>query len=79
MDGIFKGHINYITIFTGPIERLKAPEGNIDQLSVHLAELDRFLAERVMPTILAVNVSEPDKHGWMTFGSCGGPLTSRSG
>jgi 4-hydroxybutyrate CoA-transferase len=35
MDGSFKGHVNYITIFTGPVERLKAPEGNIDQLSVH--------------------------------------------
>lgn len=72
MDGGFKGHINYITIFTGPVERIKAPEGNIDQLSVHLGELDRFLVERVKPTIVAVNVSEPDKHGWMTFGPCGG-------
>ena len=72
MDGSFKGHVNYITIFTGPVERLKAPEGNIDQLSVHLGELDRFLVERVRPNVVAVNVSEPDKHGWMTFGPCGG-------
>ena len=71
-DGHFRGHINYNTIFTGGYERFKAPEGNINQLSVHLAESDRFVEERVKPDVLAVNVSVPDKHGWMTFGSCGG-------
>jgi 4-hydroxybutyrate CoA-transferase len=72
MNGEFKGHINYSTIFTGPFERAKAAEGNISQLSVHLGESDRYLTERVRPNVLAVNVSEPDKHGYMTFGPCGG-------
>jgi len=72
LDGHFKGHINYVTIFTGGYERFKAPEGNINQLSVHLAESDRFVQERVKPDVLAVNVSAPDKRGWMTFGACGG-------
>ena len=71
-DGDFKGHINYTTIFSGGYERLKATEGNINQMSVHLAECDRFVEERVKPDVLAVNVSPPDKHGWMTFGVCGG-------
>lgn len=71
-DGHFKGHINYTTIFSGGYERLKAAEGNINQMSVHLAECDRFVEERVQPDVLAVNVSVPDKHGWMTFGACGG-------
>jgi acyl-CoA hydrolase len=71
-DGEFKGHINYHTLFTGPYERLKAPEGNINQLSVHLAETERYLEERVRPSVLAVNVSAPDAHGWMTFGPLGG-------
>lgn len=72
MNGDFKGKINYHTIFTGPYERLKAPEGNINQMSVHLAEADRFIQERVKPDVLAIHVSAPDKHGWMTFGPCGG-------
>jgi len=72
LGGDYKGHINYTTIFTGPYERLKAAEGNINQLSVHLAESDRFVEERVKPDVLAINVSPPDKHGWMTFGACGG-------
>ena len=72
LNGEFKGHINYSTIFTGPYERIKTGEGNVDQLSVHLGELDRYLAERVKPDVLAVNVSEPDQHGYMTFGPCGG-------
>jgi 4-hydroxybutyrate CoA-transferase len=71
-DGEFKGHINYSTIFTGGYERFKAAEGNINQMSVHLAECDRFVEERVKPDVMAVNVSPPDKHGWMTFGVCGG-------
>lgn len=71
-DGEFKGHINYSTIFSGGYERLKATEGNINQMSVHLAECDRFVEERVKPDVLAINVSPPDKHGWMTFGVCGG-------
>ncbi len=75
MDGDFRGHINYHTVFSGGFERLKAPEGNINQLSVHLAESDRFVEERVKPDVLAVNVSPPDKHGWMTFGPCGGMAT----
>jgi 4-hydroxybutyrate CoA-transferase len=41
-------------------------------MSVHLAESDRFVEERVKPDVLAVNVSPPDKRGWMTFGICGG-------
>ena len=72
LNGEFKGHINYSTIFTGPYERLKTIEGNVEQLSVHLGELDRYLAERVKPDVLAINVSEPDEHGYMTFGPCGG-------
>jgi 4-hydroxybutyrate CoA-transferase len=71
-DGDFKGHINYSTIFSGGYERLKAVEGNINQMSVHLAECDRFVEERVKPDVMAVNVSVPDKHGWMTYGPCGG-------
>ena len=66
-DGDYKGHINYSTIFSGGYERLKAVEGNINQMSVHLAECDRFVEERVKPDILAVNVSPPDKHGWNDF------------
>ncbi len=72
LDGQMKGRINYHTAFTGPYERAKAPEGNINQMSLHLAEIDRFLQERAKPNVLAVNVSPPDKHGWMTFGPCGG-------
>ncbi|MCB0932380.1 MAG: hypothetical protein KDB71_10825 [Mycobacterium sp.] len=72
LDGEMKGRINYHTIFTGRFERMKAPEGNVNQLSVHLAETDRFIRERAKPTVLSVNVSPPDKHGWMTFGPCGG-------
>ena len=72
LDGDLKGKVNYHTIFTGPFERMKAHEGNINQMSVHLAEVDRFLQERAQPTILAVNVSPPDKHGYMTYGPCGG-------
>lgn len=68
LDGEMKGRINYHTIFTGRFERMKAPEGNVNQLSVHLAETDRFIRERAKPTVLSVNVSPPDKHGWMTFG-----------
>ena len=75
MDGHFKGHVNYHTLFSGGYERLKAPEGNINQLSIHLADSDRFIEERVQPDVLAVNVSAPDKHGWMTFGPCGGMAT----
>jgi 4-hydroxybutyrate CoA-transferase len=77
-DGDFRGHINYNTIFTGGYERLKASEGNINQLSVHLAETDRFLEERVKPDVLAINVSPPDNHGWMTFGACGGMAVDRA-
>jgi acyl-CoA hydrolase len=72
LNGEFKGHINYSTIFTGPYERFKTGEGNVGQLSVHLGELDRYLTERVKPDVLAINVSEPDQHGYMTFGPCGG-------
>lgn len=72
LDGEMKGRVNYHTIFTGPYERAKAPEGNVNQMSVHLAEVDRFIHERAKPNILSVNVSPPDKHGWMTFGPSGG-------
>jgi acyl-CoA hydrolase len=72
LNGDFKGHINYITVFSGGFERAKAVEGNVAQLSVHLGEVARFLKERAKPNILAINVSEPDKHGYMSLGPCGG-------
>lgn len=48
-DGNFSGHINFNTIFSGAYERAKVSEGNINQLSVHLAESDRFIEDRVKP------------------------------
>ena len=72
LNGDFKGHINYITVFSGPYERAKAVEGNVAQLSVHLGEVSRFLQDRAKPDVLAINVSEPDAHGYMSFGPCGG-------
>jgi 4-hydroxybutyrate CoA-transferase len=78
LDGDFKGHINYHTIFTGGFERSKAVEGNVNQSSVHLAEIDRFLEERAKPDVMAINVSAPDKHGWMTYGSCGGMAVQKA-
>ena len=72
LNGDFKGHINYITVFSGPFERAKAVEGNVAQLSVHLGEVSRFLQDRAKPDVLAINVSEPDAHGYMSFGPCGG-------
>ncbi len=68
MDGHFKKHTNFHTLLSGGFERLKAPEGNINQLSVHLAESDRIVEERMKPDVLAISVSPQDKHGWMTFG-----------
>jgi len=72
LNGDFKGHINYITVFSGPFERAKVVEGNVAQLSVHLGEVSRFLQDRAKPDVLAINVSEPDAHGYMSFGPCGG-------
>jgi len=72
LDGDFKGHINYNTIFSGGYERRKAPEGNVNQMSVHLAELDKYIVDRVRPDVVSLTVSPPDKYGYMTFGPCGG-------
>ncbi|MBU2548741.1 MAG: 4-hydroxybutyrate CoA-transferase [Proteobacteria bacterium] len=71
LKGELKGHINYGSIFFGPLERMFHGQGNIDNLSYHFSHADRAVLESARCNVMLIEVSEPDHRGYMSLGPCG--------
>lgn len=71
LRGEYKGHINYISTFYGPVERMYAGEGNIDTLPFHFSNADRATLGGARLNALMCEVSPPDEKGYMSFGPFG--------
>lgn len=67
----FKGHINFTSLFLGPMERLfMKTKGNINPLSYHLS-LSDDIAKTLKANIIIMEVTKPDSRGYMSFGPIG--------
>lgn len=71
MAGDFKGHLNGVSIFSGPVERKFAKEGNISINSVNFSQSAEALQYVHNINVLFVEVAEPDENGNMHFGPMG--------
>ena len=66
-----RGHINFKTLFMGPLERmhLKA-KGNVEPISYHLS-LSDDIVRKVDPNVYFCEVTPPDSRGFMSLGPIG--------
>ncbi|MBN1572823.1 MAG: 4-hydroxybutyrate CoA-transferase [Deltaproteobacteria bacterium] len=66
----YKGHINFISLFVGPLERAFLKGGNVDPISYHFSHA-RAISFKADCNIFMCEVSEPDERGYMSFGPVG--------
>ena len=67
----YRGHLNYVTIFFGPVERMFYGEGNIENFAFHFSRADRATLETAKCNVVMCEVSPPDDRGFMCFGPVG--------
>ena len=67
----FKGHINFVSLFVGPMERAFLRVGNVEPMSYHFSLADQ-VSVAVDPNVFICEVSRPDERGYMSFGAGGG-------
>lgn len=66
----YKGHINFLSLFIGPLERAYLKGGNVEPISYHLS-LSDDVVEKAQCKVVMCEVSEPDDRGYMSFGPVG--------
>ncbi len=66
----FKGHINFVSLFVGPMERAFLRVGNVEPMSYHFSLADQ-VSVAVDPNVFICEVSRPDERGYMSFGPVG--------
>ena len=64
----YKGHLNYESFFLGPVERKFLGEGNIKITSYQFSHTDYYTVNRAKCNVVLLEVSPPDKNGYMSFG-----------
>ena len=68
--GEFKGHIDVKTWYMSGITRKFKKQGNIKPASIHLSQLYKYI-QKIAPTVVLCEVSEPDEDGYMCWGPAG--------
>jgi acyl-CoA hydrolase len=66
----FRGHIDFVSLFVGPLERLFLKGGNVEPMSYHFSLADQ-VCYAVNINIFMCEVSRPDSKGYMSFGPVG--------
>jgi 4-hydroxybutyrate CoA-transferase len=69
--GEYKGHIDCITLFKGPVERMFDSQGNIDGISWSLSTGEYIIKNVVRPDVFVFEGSMPDEDGNISFGPFG--------
>ena len=70
LAGECRGHINYHSIFQGPLERMFKPQGNVTITSAHFSGADEFFLRKECDVAL-MECSAPDERGYMSYGPTG--------
>ena len=67
----YRGHLNFVTIFFGPVERMFYHEGNVENFSFHFSRADQATLSAANFNTALCEVSPPDERGYMCFGPVG--------
>lgn len=69
-NGAYMGTFELESLFVGANVRKATQAGYADYIPVFLSETQRLIREKIVPIDVAmVQVSEPDKHGWVSLGT----------
>ncbi|MBN1880787.1 MAG: 4-hydroxybutyrate CoA-transferase [Deltaproteobacteria bacterium] len=66
----FKGHIDFVSLFVGPMERPFLKDGNVEPISYHFSLGDQ-MSVAAGCNVYMCEVSAPDPRGYMSFGPVG--------
>lgn len=66
-----KGHFSVLTYFAGPAERSAMKAGNCRYTSMHLSESPRWVRNLSGISVALLEVSRPDRFGYMSLGAVG--------
>jgi 4-hydroxybutyrate CoA-transferase len=67
----YRGHINFKTLFMGPLERMVFKQkGNVDPISYHLSQTDELIGREKISVYFG-EVSPPNEKGFMSLGPVG--------
>ncbi|MBU2512213.1 4-hydroxybutyrate CoA-transferase [bacterium] len=67
-----KGHINHVSVFVGPLERIFMSEGNIEVIPYQFSQTEAlFSRDDNSANITLLECSPPDERGYMSFGPMG--------
>lgn len=66
----FRGHIDFVSLFVGPMERIFLKEGNVEPMSYHFSLADQ-IGYAADCNVFMCEVSRPDSRGYMSFGPVG--------
>ncbi len=63
-------HFRHNSLFVGPADREAVNDGRADYIPVFLHQIPRLFDQKIVPVDVAmVQVSKPDEHGFMSFGT----------
>lgn len=66
-----KGHFSTVTYFAGAGDRLGIKNGQTTFTSFHLSQIEYWCREVARPNVAFLEVSPPDKKGFMSYGAYG--------
>lgn len=67
----YRGHLNHLSIFLGPVERKFMPFGNVEINSYHFSQTDWLSVNYIKANVLMCECSPPDERGYMSYGPLG--------
>ena len=67
----FKGHLNYKTIFLGPVERMFVKHGNVEICSFHFSNFPDTVNNVIKPNVMLLTTPPPNKDGYLNYSLIG--------
>ncbi|EAS43728.1 4-hydroxybutyrate CoA-transferase [Photobacterium profundum] len=67
----YRGHLTYRSLFMGPLEKKFQHKGNVEIIPYHLSNVGQVL-DAVGCNVMVVEVTPPNKDGFVSMGACGG-------
>lgn len=67
----YRGHLTYRSFFMGPLEKKFQHNGNVEIIAYHLSNTGKIL-DQVGCNVMVIEVTPPNKEGFVSMGACGG-------
>ncbi|UGA53667.1 acetyl-CoA hydrolase/transferase family protein [Vibrio sp. VB16] len=65
------GHLDYKSLFMGPLEKKFQQKGNAQIIPYHLSNVDEVLLKQNF-NVMVIETTPPNEEGYMSLGACGG-------